>query len=89
MVLNIRGMDSAGTGAQVLAAAALLPFILMCLIGLPRADPYALAVNPPPGQMIDYGGFLALMLWNFSGLDGAGTFASDVGFLPFEFIFAL
>ena len=77
--LNILGVDVVGKAAVLFSVAVMAPFVVMCAIGWPKVQSNlrgALAL--PREEPYDWGRFFAVMLWNTSGFDCAGTCADEV-----------
>lgn len=83
-LLNVLGAEMVGDYSTVFGVVVLLPFVLLVLIGAPSIRLDALLADPPPaapgedGEPIDWGVFFAILLWNTSGFDSAGTCAAEV-----------
>jgi amino acid transporter len=70
--------------STVFGVVVLLPFVILVLMGLHRIRLDALLAGPPapapgePDEPIEWGVFFAILLWNTSGFDSAGTCAGEV-----------
>lgn len=78
--LNILGVDVVGNAAVLFSVAVLSPFAVMCAIGMPKVVGGGLqrALKRPREEPHEWGRFFAVMLWNTSGFDCAGTCADEV-----------
>uniref|UniRef100_A0A7S0RHE9 Amino acid permease/ SLC12A domain-containing protein n=1 Tax=Pyramimonas obovata TaxID=1411642 RepID=A0A7S0RHE9_9CHLO len=82
VILNIKGADLVGDASMLFGVLVLSPFIVMTFMGLgPALDD----LDGLPGAVVDtekndyrWGAFAAVMLWNTSGFDNAGTCAAEV-----------
>ena len=77
--LNILGVDVVGNAAVMFSVAVMAPFVVMCFIGIPKVETRLRgALATPREEPYDWGRFFAVMLWNTSGFDCAGTCADEV-----------
>ncbi|KAJ1619558.1 amino acid/polyamine transporter I [Pavlovales sp. CCMP2436] len=81
-LLNVLGAEMVGDYSTVFGVVVLLPFVILVTMGLHRIRLDALLAGPPaPGdedEPVDWGVFFAILLWNTSGFDSAGTCAAEV-----------
>lgn len=77
--LNILGVDVVGNAAVMFSVAVMAPFVVMCVIGMPQVESKLRgALATPREEPYDWGRFFAVILWNTSGFDCAGTCADEV-----------
>lgn len=77
--LNILGVDVVGKAAVMFSVAVMAPFVVMCVIGMPQVESKLRgALATPREEPYDWGRFFAVILWNTSGFDCAGTCADEV-----------
>lgn len=81
--LNIRGAKVVGDSSLIFMAILLLPFVIMCAIGIPKLfidgiDPFTPFV--PPGETVAsaIGAGIWIGMWNYLGWDGLSTVAGEV-----------
>jgi amino acid transporter len=84
VLLNVLGAEIVGDYSTVFGVVVLLPFAILVVIGMHRIQMDALLAGPPPPapgepvEPVDWGVFFAILLWNTSGFDSAGTCAAEV-----------
>lgn len=78
--LNVRGIDVVGDATILFGALVLAPFIVLCLLGAPKAFGTDAAVVHAKLDTLafDWRKFLTVLLWNTSGFDSAGSVAGEV-----------
>ena len=55
------------------------PFVVLVIAGLPKMRPSAWLLGPAePAAAVDWGAFVAVLLWNTSGYDTVGALAAEV-----------
>lgn len=83
-LLNVLGAETVGDYSTVFGVVILLPFVLLVFLGISSVRLDALLAGPPPPapgepfEPINWGAFFAILLWNTSGFDSAGTCAAEV-----------
>jgi amino acid transporter len=83
-LINVLGAEMVGDYSTAFGVVVLLPFLILVLVGLKDISFDAmLAGSAPPAageeaEPIDWGIFFAILLWNTSGFDSAGTCAGEV-----------
>lgn len=83
-LLNVLGAEMVGDYSTVFGVVVLLPFVLLVCLGVSSIRAEALLAYPPPpapgeeAEPTDWGVFFAILLWNTSGFDSAGTCAAEV-----------
>jgi len=84
--LNIRGIELAGNASIAFCVAAVAPFVLLIIMGLPSIKPSIWAQALPgagPGPLgalaaVQWRQFISVLLWNTSGYDDAAATAEEV-----------
>ena len=78
--LNLRGIDVVGDATILFGALVLAPFVVMCLMGMPKAFGTDVAFTHANADKVHvhWRTFLTLLLWNTSGFDSAGSIAAEV-----------
>jgi amino acid transporter len=74
---NIIGLEVAGMLSIALTFVMLLPFVIMTALGLLEL-PFEHVLDAPPTGEIHFGVFLAVMLWNYSGIDASSAIFGQV-----------
>lgn len=75
--VNMRGVEIVGRLLEALCVITMLPFLLLCLWGIPQMEWSRLGIFAEPGQW-NWGLWLGTLFWNFNGFDGTSTFAGEV-----------
>ena len=75
--VNIRGMSGVGSLSVVITAGIFLPF-LVSLVGQAPAVAAGLPAAAAVAPAIDWSGFLATIMWSFTGWDALGSLAGEV-----------
>eukprot|EP00242_Pyramimonas_sp_CCMP2087_P001105 CAMPEP_0198227410 /NCGR_PEP_ID=MMETSP1445-20131203/109111_1 /TAXON_ID=36898 /ORGANISM="Pyramimonas sp., Strain CCMP2087" /LENGTH=303 /DNA_ID=CAMNT_0043907451 /DNA_START=344 /DNA_END=1251 /DNA_ORIENTATION=- len=81
VALNIKGADIVGDASMLFGVLVLSPFVVMTAMGLAPVltDLDGLGMGTDESKdSYRWGAFVAVMLWNTSGFDNAGTCASEV-----------
>jgi len=89
--INVVGAETVGDYTTVFGVVVLMPFLLLFFLGAHRIRMDALLAGVPEhlgpggdedeaveGSGVDWGVYLAILLWNTSGFDSAGTCAAEV-----------
>lgn len=78
--LSWRGLDFVGKVAGGLTIFMLLPFVIICMLGLPRLDPAKWFRFGPTdeAQRVDWTTYFNVLFWNLSCWDTASTIAGEV-----------
>ena len=79
--LNYRGLDLAGKVAIGVCISSLLPFVILCLIGMPQVDLSRTANWSDDVSKLSQSqwlGFLNVLFWNLNSFDSAASFAGEV-----------
>ena len=72
---NLVSSKAVGDFLTLLCVVALMPFVVLCAIGLPKMRVSNLVRKP---RQYDWGTCLSTLYWNMSGFDSASTFAGEV-----------
>lgn len=75
--VNIRGLSGVGSLSVVITAGIFMPFLVSLVFQAPAVVaglPHAAAVAPT----IEWSGFLATIMWSFTGWDALGSLAGEV-----------
>jgi amino acid transporter len=75
--MNYRGLHVVGKAAIAMTAFTLLPFVLMCLLGIPHVQPKNW-LQVPEWNSIQWIPFLNVMFWNLNYWDTVSTLAGEV-----------
>eukprot|EP00899_Mesostigma_viride_P022171 jgi/Mesvir1/3138/Mv16309-RA.1 len=75
VIINVLGSHVVGGFAVVIAFVAASPFLLMILLGAPSIAPAAVLQRPASFHV---GRFASMMLWNWAGFEGLGSYAGEV-----------
>jgi amino acid transporter len=72
---NLISSKAVGDFLTLLCVVALMPFAVLCAIGMPKMRVSNLVRKP---RQYDWGTCLSTLYWNMSGFDSASTFAGEV-----------
>lgn len=75
---NLAGAKAVGDSSLVMAAALLLPFVVLAGVSLVRGKLPALAPSAGPKAGADFLGGVLIAMWNYMGWDNASTVAGEV-----------
>jgi amino acid transporter len=78
LCINVVGMDMVGSASILFSIIITSPFILLVILGLPSVDSQLWLQGPPQESGVQWGTFLAIVLWNTSGWDSIGCIAGEV-----------
>ncbi|KAM1998171.1 hypothetical protein ACFX16_005741 [Malus domestica] len=76
--VNYTGLTIVGYAAVLLAIASLSPFILMCLIAIPKIHPHRWLSLGQKGVKKDWNLFFNTLFWNLNFWDNVSTLAGEV-----------
>lgn len=76
--INYTGLTIVGYAAVLLAIASLSPFILMCLIAIPKIHPHRWFSLGEKGVKKDWNLFFNTLFWNLNFWDNVSTLAGEV-----------
>ncbi|BFG33411.1 hypothetical protein CerSpe_196850 [Prunus speciosa] len=76
--INYTGLTIVGYAAVLLAIASLSPFILMCLIAIPKIHPHRWLSLGQKGVKKDWNLFFNTLFWNLNFWDNVSTLAGEV-----------
>ncbi|CAB4281676.1 unnamed protein product [Prunus armeniaca] len=76
--INYTGLTIVGYAAVLLAIASLSPFILMCLIAIPKIHPHRWLSMGQKGVKKDWNLFFNTLFWNLNFWDNVSTLAGEV-----------
>eukprot|EP00899_Mesostigma_viride_P019846 jgi/Mesvir1/27863/Mv07532-RA.1 len=74
-LINIFGSDVVGKFSMLISTVATVPFVVLILVGLPHVDLEKSLERP---AHFDMRGFFPLLLWNWAGMEGMGSYAGEV-----------
>ncbi len=77
--LNYRGLDIVGNVSLGICLFSLSPFVIFCVLGLPKVQPSRWLVAPPGGmQNVDWKLLLNTFFWNINFWESAASFSGEV-----------
>jgi len=77
-LLNITGIQIVGIISVVFSFAIITPFILMALFGIPYLDPSVWLIAPPDFKTVEWGVFITVISWNFTGYDSLSMISGEI-----------
>src|SRR5690606_1719438 len=72
--MNLKGMEIVGTASTIFFLLSVVPFIILCLLAIPRLKPSLWLVRE---GTIKWELFISMLMWNNSGWDTVGTLAAE------------
>ena len=77
--LNLLGVDVVADVSNIFTAIVISPFAVLVIAGVPKMTPSAWLIGPSqPMGHLEWGAFVAVLLWNTSGHDTVGALAAEV-----------
>mmetsp|Transcript_253 Transcript_253/g.771 ORF Transcript_253/g.771 Transcript_253/m.771 type:complete len:464 (+) Transcript_253:13-1404(+) len=74
--INVCGMDTVASASVLFTVASLGPFLLMLMLGVPKAD--FTAAGSVLHRPVNWSNFITILLWNTAGYDLLGACAGEV-----------
>lgn len=76
--LSYRGLSIVGVAAVVIGVFSILPFVVMCLVSIPKVEPLRwLTTSQRKG--VDFSLYLNTLFWNLNYWDSISTLSGEVG----------
>ncbi|KAL0736520.1 hypothetical protein Bca4012_012730 [Brassica carinata] len=76
--LNYRGLSIVGVAAVLLGVFSILPFVVMCLISIPKVEPLRWLVVSKKMKGVDFSLYLNTLFWNLNYWDSISTLSGEV-----------
>ena len=82
-ILNVLGAKWVGDSAVILTVIALVPFVLLVMIGIPHLvghhiNPVSPMTTPHTSLVAAFGAGLWVVMWNYAGFDSVGAIAEEI-----------
>ncbi|CAH8389716.1 unnamed protein product [Eruca vesicaria subsp. sativa] len=76
--VNYRGLSIVGLTAVLLGVFSILPFVVMCLMSVPKVEPLRWFVVSEGLKGVDFGLYLNTLFWNLNYWDSISTLSGEV-----------
>ncbi|CAG7911929.1 unnamed protein product [Brassica rapa] len=76
--LNYRGLSVVGVAAVMIGVFSILPFVVMCLVSIPKVEPLRWLVVSEKMKGVDFGLYLNTLFWNLNYWDSISTLSGEV-----------
>ncbi|KAG2262658.1 hypothetical protein Bca52824_069737 [Brassica carinata] len=77
--LSYRGLSIVGVAAVVIGVFSILPFVVMCLVSIPKVEPLRWLVVSGKFKGVDFSLYLNTLFWNLNYWDSISTLSGEVG----------
>ncbi|KAJ0266338.1 Polyamine transporter RMV1 [Hirschfeldia incana] len=76
--VNYRGLSIVGVTAVLLGVFSIIPFVVMCLISIPKVEPLRWLVVSKKVKGVDFSLYLNTLFWNLNYWDSISTISGEV-----------